>query len=342
MLDEADENEDPEIWSFLDDRLRQSFISADGTKIFPPHTGLLVFNPTSTDHWLHELANRKDIDVEDFQFSTYLNAHNLPPNYIPDLERKLAPWDRRRLLHGEWGRAIHGKPVLHGFAEDSHVRPVGFRDDLPLFRAWDFGYGHPACLWFQVDDLLGRVFVLREFLGTNQKLNARVEGRPSVVEEVKRVTSTLVGPGHPTMDYGDPHGADEKDNAVSSIEYLRIHHQIFVLHKRERIKTGLDELQEKILTQKPLRTYLDQKEREADPDRDRTEPLLIVDPSCKVFIDAMLGGYHRGLDGKPLKDGYFDHLVDCARYGIVHRMNRILARGRPSRHYRPKNIYTGY
>lgn len=352
LLDEADENETGDFYEFLDDRLRQQFptgrfiINADGKEvqefIVPPHQGLLVFNPTPTDHWLYELAQRKDIDVEDFQFNTYDNAHNLPANYIANLERKLAPWDRRRLLLGEWGRSISGKPVFHGFAEDSHVRHIAFNPNLPLFRSWDFGYGHPAVIFFQVDDALGRVFILREFLGTNQKLNSPVDGRPSVVDEVRKITTEVAGAGHPVMDYGDPHGADEKDTSVSSIEYLRIHHQIFVQYKRERIKTGLEELQEKILTVKALRTWMSEDERLKDPDRDRVEPLLIVDPSCKVFIDAMLGGYHRDTDGSPKKDGYFDHLVDCARYGMVHRMNRMLARQRTQKRYRPKNLHTGY
>lgn len=340
-LDEADENEDPDVWSFLDDRLRQKFVTDSGV-IYPPHQGLLIFNPTSMDHWLYELAQRKDIDVEDFQFSTYDNAQNLPPNYIPELERKLAPWDRRRLLHGEWGRTISGKPVFHGFHEDSHVIAVNFNPALPLFRSWDFGYGHPAVLFFQIDDLLGRVFVLREFLGSNQKLNSAVDGRPSVVDEVRRITKEIAGTGHPVMDYGDPHGADEKDTSVSSIEYLRIHHQIFVQTRRQRIVTGLEEIQEKILTTGPYRTFLDEKDRANDPNRDLVWPMIVVHPSCRVFIDALLGGYHRGLDGKPVKDGYFDHLVDTARYGIVHRMNRILAKKRERHRFRPRNIYTGY
>jgi hypothetical protein len=352
LLDEADENQDPDFYEFLDDRLRQQFptgrfiTAEDGREVqeflVPPHQGLLVFNPTPTDHWLYELAQRKDIDVEDFQFSTYDNAHNLPPNYIPNLERKLAPWDRRRLLLGEWGRSISGKPVFHGFTESTHVRHVPFNPSLPLFRSWDFGYGHPAVIFFQIDELLGRVYILREFLGTKQKLDAPTEGRPSVVSEVKRLTFELSGLGHTVMDYGDPHGADEKDLSVSSIEYLRIHHQIFVQTKRERIKTGVEEIQNKILERKAYRTYQDERERQADPDRDKTEPLLIVDPSCKIVIDALLGGYHRDVDGLPKKDGYFDHLVDTIRYGVVHRMNRMLARQRTSRRYRPRNLFTGY
>lgn len=333
LLDEADENEDEGIYDFLDQRLRQKIRLPTGT-IIPRHTGRLIFNPTNEDHWLYKLSKRRDLDVADFQFSTYLNAHNLPPNYIPDLERRLPPWERRRLLDGAWGRVISGKPVLHGFTEAEHVRPIEFRADLPLLRSWDFGYGHPAVLFAQIDHRVGRVGFLSEFLGSEQKLNAAVEGRPSVVDEVKRITRELCGPGHPVMDYGDPHGADEKDTSVSSIEYLRIHHQIFVQYKRQRIITGLDEIQEKILAR--ATTNPD------DPRCETTEPLIVVDPRCPILRDAFLGGYHRGQDGLPVKDGYYDHLVDDARYLVVHNMNRSLAAKRGRRRYRPRNIYTAY
>lgn len=47
------------------------------------------------------------------------------------------------------------------------------------------------------------------------------------------------------------------------------------------------------------------------------EQALLVDPSCRVLVDGLAGGYHLKEDGvTPRKDGYFDHLVDALRYGI--------------------------
>ncbi len=43
---------------------------------------------------------------------------------------------------------------------------------------------------------------------------------------------------------------------------------------------------------------------------------LWVDPKC-VRLIAALEGYRRGVDGKPVKDGVHDHLVDALRYGLV-------------------------
>jgi hypothetical protein len=325
LLDESDENESDEIWEKLDERLRQK-VYIDGKVVIPPYAGLLVFNPTDEEHWLYHLAQRRDIDLVDFRFDTEDNAHNLPPDYIPNLRKRLAPWDVNRLIHGHWGRSIKGKPVYHGFTDENNVRTLRMREDLPLLRGWDYGYGHPAVRWAQFDPEVGRYTILREYLGSQIKLH-------DVVKEVHKITRELVGPGYPIFDYGDPHGADEKDVGVSSIEYLRIHHGIHVNHRRERVKTGMEEIQEKILTKAPL-------------SKDNTahqESLFLVDRSCKITIAAYMGGYHRDQEGKPNKDGFYDHLPDTDRYIIVNNMNRFLSnkfKGRPR--YRARNAYTGY
>lgn len=330
MLDEADENDSDEIWQKLDERLRQKVILPTGEKITPPYTGLIVLNPTNEEHWIYELSKRTDISVEDFKFTTYDNRQNLPPGYIENLERRLSPWDRSRLLDGNWGRAISGKPVYHGFTEDCHVRHLEVLPDLPLLRGWDFGFGHPAVTFAQFNHRTGRLRVLREFFGTRTYLK-------DVVPEVLRITRSLVGDGFPILDYGDPHGADEKDTSESSIEYLRIHHKIFVNHRRERVKTGMEEIQDKIVSEGPK----DETDSEGNPLKGN-EPLILVDPVARVTRDGLLGGYHRDDEGLPVKDGYFDHLQDTLRYIVVHNMNRALAFQRRHKRYVPNNRITGY
>lgn len=334
LLDEADENETNEIWERLDDRLRQKIAGPDGW-ITPPYAGLLVFNPTHDEHWLYELAHRTDIDVRDFRFDTEDNAANLPADYIPNLRKKLPPWDVDRMIHGHWGRAILGKPVYHGFTEKENVRYLKVREDLPLLRGWDFGHGHPACVFSQFDPISGRYTRLREYMGKQVKLF-------QVAPEVIKITQELVGAGgFPVIDYGDPHGADEKDTGLPSIEYLRVHHQIHVNYRREKIITGMNEIQQKIIERAPvidteLRTI-------SGTEKGQQESLFLIDKSCRVSIAAYMGGYHRDQFGVPVKDGYYDHLPDCDRYVIVHNMNRHLAnRFKNRRRYVPRNIYTGY
>jgi hypothetical protein len=329
MIDEADENPSQDLWDKLDERLRQKIKGPDGEVIIPLYAGLLVLNPTDEEHWIYKLSKRTDISIEDFQFSTYDNEHNLPPNYISNLIRKTPAWDIPRLVHGNWGRQVKGKPVIHGFTYENHVKRLKLDENLLMLRGWDFGFRHPGCLWLQIDPRRKQIRVLREKIGTDIYLD-------DFAREVKAEHETVCGPSFPTMDYADPHGADKKDNALSSIETLRLHHGITCLFKRQRVKTGLDELQERVLATTPI---LDEYGRPTGKD----EPQLLVDASCTVLIGALMGGYHRDEDGEPVKDGYFDHLMDCFRWPVVHNMNPMAAqRFQTRKSYVPKNRVTGY
>lgn len=340
LVDECDENETPEAYEKLDERLRQTLL-IDGVKVEPPYFGLLVFNPTDETHWLHSVAVRTDIDVEDFRFDTYENVGNLPSDYIPNLLRRLPPWDVNRLVHGHWGRSIKGHPVIHGFKRETHCRPFSFNSYLPLLRGWDFGFNHPAVLFAQIDPMSNRMWVLREFLGEKISLADVIEDgklKPGVVSRVLAITMELTGGiSHPVFDYGDPHGNDKKDTSVSSIEHLRIHHSIHCISKREIIRTGLDELQHKVST-------TDYIERDPEMRRSNPEqaPLLLVHPMCTNFIASLEGGYQRDESGNPIKDGKFDHMVDATRYILVNNMNAAIRLMHQKRRFLPRNKFTGY
>jgi hypothetical protein len=260
--------------------------------------------------------------VEDFQFSTYENRENLPDGYIEDLERRLPPWERDRLLKGEWGIEVRGKPVYHGFTAETHVRVLSPIPGIPIIRTWDFGYTHPCAKLNQFDPTTGRYMVFRELLGDREKL-------PFFAPRVIEMTKQFVGQGYPIIDFGDPHGADEKDVGHSSIEYLRIHHKIHVNYQRQRIHTGIEEIQTLISEKAPFN----------DGD---SLPKFLVDKSCKITIAAYTYGYHVDEFGKPVKDGYFDHVTDVDRYGVIQNRHQALARKRIAKRYIPRNLYTGY
>ena len=44
-----------------------------------------------------------------------------------------------------------------------------------------------------------------------------------------------------------------------------------------------------------------------------------IDQKCKTLIDGFLGGYVRkdGDDETPEKDGFYEHLFDALRYGLI-------------------------
>jgi hypothetical protein len=322
LLDEATENDNREIIDKLRYRLRQK-ITVDGKRVIPPYAGLLVFNPPGKNHWLYELS--QEHGVEDIQFSTYENRENLPPGYIEDVVRTNPPWEVKRLVEGEWGIEVKGKPVIWGFGPD-HVRPLKLRLDLPIIRHWDFGFGRPCCNISQFDPTAGkrgRFLKHRELLGHNEKL-------PEFTPRVLQMTAAFCQ-GMPIYDYGDTHGSDNKDVGETSIEYLRIHHGIHVNHRRQRIKAGLEDIQELVNDRAPL--------EENNP---TLHPCFMVDPMCPIAIDAYTYGYHKDPDGLPVKDGYFDHPVDTDRYGIIGVRNRASIVRAKKKIYRPANRYTGY
>lgn len=323
LLDEANENDSREIVDKLRWRLRQK-INIDGVNIAPPYAGLLSFNPTSKTHWLHDLAQEDGVD--DFQFNTRENEHNLPEGYIENLEKALPPWEQKRLIDGEWGIEVVGKPVLWGFTEADNVRKLIPRRDLPLLGGWDFGYNHPCFKLVQFDPLVGsrgRIMIHRELLGHNEKLN---EFTPRVLSIIKRDFD-----GWPVVHFGDPHGSDNKDVGESSIEYLRRHHGIIVNHKRKRIRVGIEDIQA-LITDRAI----------FDPESDKLESCFLVDPMCPITIAAYCYGYHKDEFGNPVKDGYFDHPVDTDRYILVGVRDQALSLRRKPTPYRPRNRWTGY
>ena len=325
MLDEADENPNDEIQRRLNERLRQK-IKINGKTVTPPYTGFIVLNPVDENHWIYELAQLSgEIDLQDFRFDTYENEKNLPPGYIQEIKRSNPPWEVERLVHGHWGRSVKGRPVFHGFSDDSNVRSLKTLPFEPLLVGWDFGYNHPAVSFAQSDRRTGRYYQLREFVGRKQTLH-------DIVPIIEKTIHGLVSPGFPVLHFGDPHGADKKDTGLSSIEVLQHHYGIHVTSRREVIKTGIDEIQHKISTKYPLDM--------GNPDI--KESLFLVDKSCKVTIGALSGGYYRDEKGKPVKDGYYDHLPDTIRYIIVNNMGKSLKMKNYVRKRKIRNRYTGY
>ncbi len=323
LLDEANENEDREIVDKLRYRLRQK-ISIGGVEIAPPYAGLLSFNPPPKTHWLYEIS--QEPDVEDFQFKTWENKKNLPDGYIEDLIRTLPPWEQKRLIDGDWGIEVKGKPVIWGFTEADNVRKLTPIPGLPVIRTWDWGYNHPCCKLAQFDPFAGktgRYMVFRELLGHKELLN---EFAPKAIMMTKSMFD-----GFPIIDFGDPHGADSKDVGLSSIEYLRRHHGIHVNHKRQKIRVGIEEIQEMVISRAPL-----------TQSSDKIESCFLVDPMCPITIAAYSYGYHKDQDGNPVKDGYFDHVVDPDRYGIVGNRDKSISLRRPVKKYVPRNYLTGY
>ena len=332
LLDEADENEEGQgkdrLLTMLDGRCRQK-IKINGSYVPVPYCGLIVYNPTTDDHWLAKLEDHPEPNMGVFRSSTYDNAENLPPDYIPNLLSSLAPWEIESLVYGKRAQRPKGRPVIHGFSRETHVRELEIYPDLPIRRSWDFGFNHPCVSIGQYDPVAKRFLKIREFAGQFEQLP---KFAPRVVEFCRKLA-----PAHQFVDTGDPHGKDQKDVGDSSIEHLRIYQGICLNVKRQTLKTGLDELQEMVLSKAP---YRPPHWVEGDPVLEL--PRLLVDPSCEKTIAAYLGGYFRDAEGKPQKDDVHDHYIDSDRYNVVHTMNLgLVHRHKKTRRYIPRNSFIG-
>ena len=302
LLDEADEIK-KEVYDTLKSRIRQ-MIMVDGKRVTPRYRTLLSFNPPDEDHWIIELFQQdKPKGHSIYYCSTMNNLDNLPENYIPDLKATYSEDMQQRIIHGLPGRVHKGRPVYPSFKSGNYIWPIEVDQKAPIFRVWDFGFNRPACLWLQY--INGQARFLAELLGRQIYLeNFIKDGKGSIKDQpfVYGLQEELFGK-HPAgyKDFCDPRGADESDKGSTSIGILN-DHGIYPTHRRTTIKEGI----------KMVKEHMDTKTTDGDP-------RLVVHPRCKNLIEGFRGGYHR-LDGMddPEKDNHFDHLQDCARYGLIH------------------------
>ncbi len=81
--------------------------------------------------------------------SVHDNAHNLPPEVIPNLNRIYPPEHpkHRTMVLGKRGLNVIGEPVYKGaFIRQRHEVACAYDPALPLDEAIDFGKHHPCVI----------------------------------------------------------------------------------------------------------------------------------------------------------------------------------------------------
>ncbi len=193
--------------------------------------------------------------------------------------------------------------VFAEFYPDTHIAPVDYNPDLPLYRAIDFGFVNPfVCLWIQVDGS-GIVRVIDEYVKSRQTIDVHadeIKSRQPYKED--NVVATFC----------DPAGASVNDvSGTSPISQLR-QAGIKLRYRRSSILDGL-ELIRRVL-------------RSGDG-----KSSLIISPRCGRLIEAMQC-YHYPPSGPadelPLKDGIYDHPIDALRYFFVNYNSSNSAKNR--------------
>jgi PBSX family phage terminase large subunit len=293
-----------------------------------PRRMILATNPPNRKHWLYtrfQLSNDPDYAVMHFAtFDNYVLCDwdhpkdcqrvqssvlpngdpvpegfvchlNLPEGYIDNL-RKLPENEQKRFLYGEWGHVTEGTPIFGEFSESRHTGNLKPEPGVQIYRGWDFGFRHPACVWLQALPT-GHVQVLAELLGNNVDIE-------TFARQVQAMTAQRF-PNYPVVDYCDIAGIQKNDLGLSSIAIL----QKFGVHPRRR----------KLRIWKTIDGMRDMLSRSS-----AGFPLLRVHCECHWLIEGFSGGYV--VDVRPSGDevpqtrgdaGIYTHAMDALRYAMA-------------------------
>ncbi len=296
-------------WRTLTGRLRRPGI--------PPHlrAGLAMGNPPAEGHWVFDYARQQE-QLEEAEGrpeiliirSTMDDNPHLPEDYVRREKRKYKDDEIRYRMYilGEDGLDLKGRPVFgnmfHSGGQAPHVeKALKYNPFRPLLVGMDFGWHHPAAVFFQIDDK-GCVNILSEHLGKEVSAERFAQ---DVWDQVQKNFPRV--PRHHVRFFGDPAGAQRSDKGDTTFAILA-KQGIRVGHRVMPIETGLDLIRDLL--------------REIRGSR----PRLQAHPRCKDLIKAFLGGYYYdtmrggGVRMEPKKDGYYDHLVDALRYGLTNTL----------------------
>jgi hypothetical protein len=192
--------------------------------------------------------------------------------------------------------------VFAEFDPAVHILPVDYNQNLPLYRAIDFGFVNPfVCLWIQVDGN-GIVRVIDEYVKSRLTIDAHAD-------EIKN--KMPCGEENVIATFCDPAGVGVNDvTGTSPVSQLRAM-GIKLRYKRSSILEGIE------LVRRALRSG-------------DGKSSLIISPRCGRLIEAMQC-YHYPPAGSielPLKDGIYDHPIDALRYFFVNYNSSSLAKSR--------------
>ena len=184
-----------------------------------------------------------------------------------------------------------GKRVYPEFSLERNVTELKRQPFNEIWRGWDFGYGHPAVVWTQ-RTYEGRFHVLACLMGTDRTIQ-------SFAKEVIDVGEKMF-PGAKYKDAGDPACRQHNDKSEqTTADILRVIYGIRMQSKPARVADGV-RLVRTLLTPRPD-GFMRMK----------------IDKSCELVVDGFLGGYIRDDDDDPVKDNYYDHVMDALRYVAV-------------------------
>ncbi len=290
VIDEANEVEEKRIHEI------QMRLRAPGGN----YVTALCCNPPDKHHWLYTACTGKDFQdryvkppwMKLFTPKPNENQRNLPKDYYTKHAANMPPDMVQRLIEGNWGSDLNGVPVYKEFKYAIHVHE-GLKWDGhgQMYRFWDFGYNRPCVIWAYCD-WEGRLIILGSELGE------KLEAKPWA-QKVKAWSKERFPGVTEWLDFGDPAIVQKKDTGSTLHDF---HQEGITMHYRpSTIEAGAK------LIRSRLNLLIS------------GEPALQIEKNANdILIRALRGGYRMDKAGlKPFKDGYYDHLMDALRYGLI-------------------------
>jgi hypothetical protein len=265
------------------------------------------------------------------------------PRWI-EAQRPVYPSDNdfRREFFIDWtasiGSQFYPEYMALGGRDVFVASSPGLMLSLPVYRGWDFGFHHPACVWFQYSPRSHRVWFLRELLPTDidvysfadlvlflsgqlrfEHLGPRAQAEVALIQSEPRLPLYARSvPWFPQLStpirYLDfaGHEALMPSDRVENEKAEKTHADILLSKGVVLQAHGVSPNARESVMRRLLRIYAD------------GHPGVIFDPACPLFIDGMHGGfqYKEPTKGDPIpsdmkNDRYYINLHDAAGYALV-------------------------
>jgi hypothetical protein len=229
------------------------------------------------------------------------NTDNLPEGYYENLcAGKSEEWISV-YVEGKFGKSLAGTPVFKSFNADKHIakkelKPVK-SEDRPLLIGMDFGL-NPSCTINQID-MKGR------FL-TFSALTSDGMGVTRFAQTILKPLLASKFPGMKVLIIGDPAGSQRSQTDERSV---------FDILRKEGFKVIPAKTNSIVARVAAVDRFL---MRSVDG-----EPGHLIDPSCKILINALRGGYryktkkNGEMEDSPEKNAA-SHIADAHQYACLH------------------------
>lgn len=265
------------------------------------HFGIFTANPPDNRHSLYNFFINQSNPNRRVYHSSSRDNKSLGIGYINALD-EMPDHMKDSLIEGKWAITYEGIPVFPEFKQKFHVKHIETDFTQPLYRSWDFGYRHPAVSLYQITKE-GQICVLGTLMGANTHTDEFYRQHMRLLNKYRKEVNQRI------YDSADVAGTQiSSAPSKTDIEILKenIGVNAIVKYKYWLINNRINEIRKLLLGTV-----------------DHQPMFIINDQDNDILIQALLGGYHYADNyspssrEEPVKDGYYDHVMDELGYFIM-------------------------